>query len=104
MYWNLIHSATSDQLQALELKLSHRAAAHNSRIYSDPALFKRVQAVTERNQALDQEALRLLQEIYKSFVRAGAQLSESARERVNQITESLAGLTTQFVQNVLAGR
>ena len=101
VFWNLTSSDTSDQLQALELKLSPRVAAHNSQIYSDPTLFKRVQAITESDQALDPEALQLLKEIHQSFVRAGAHLSESARERVNEITESLAGLTTQFGQNVL---
>ena len=101
VFWNLTSSDTSDQLQALELKLSPRVAAHNSQIYSDPMLFKRVQAITESEQALDPEALQLLKEIHQSFVRAGAHLSEPARKRVNEITELLAGLTTQFGQNVL---
>ena len=101
VFWNLTSSDTSDELQALELALSPRLAAHNSQIYSDPALFKRVQAITEGDQALDPEASQLLKEIHGSFVRAGAHLSESARERVNEITESLAGLTTRFGQNVL---
>ncbi|MBT6893089.1 MAG: M3 family metallopeptidase [Gammaproteobacteria bacterium] len=101
VFWNLTSSDTSDELQALELALSPRLAAHNSQIYSDPALFKRVQAITESDQALDPEASQLLEEIHGSFVRAGAHLSESARERVNEITESLAGLTTRFGQNVL---
>ena len=101
VFWNLTSSDTSDELQALELTLSPRLAAHDSQIYSDPALFKRVQAITESDQALDPEASQLLKEIHGSFVRAGAHLSESARERVNEITESLAGLTTRFGQNVL---
>ena len=101
VFWNLTSSDTSDELQALELTLSPRVAAHNSQIYSDPALFKRVKTVMESAPVLDPEALQLLKEIHQSFVRAGAHLSESARERVNEITESLAGLTTQFGQNVL---
>ena len=101
VFWNLTSSDTSDELQALELALSPRLAAHNSQIYSDPALFKRVQAISESDQSLDPEASQLLEEIHGSFVRAGAHLSESARERVNEITESLAGLTTRFGQNVL---
>ena len=101
VFWNLTSSDTSDELQALELALSPRLAAHNSQIYSDPVLFKRVQAITEGDQPLDPEASQLLKEIHGSFVRAGAHLSESARERVNEITESLAGLTTRFGQNVL---
>ena len=101
VFWNLTSSDTSDELQTLELALSPRLAAHNSQIYSDPALFKRVQAITQSDQPLDPEASQLLEEIHGSFVRAGAHLSESARERVNEITEVLAGLTTRFGQNVL---
>lgn len=101
VFWNLTSSDTSDELQALELKLSPRVAAHNSQIYSNPALFKRVQAVTAGDQTLDPESSQLQEELHRSFVRAGAHLSEPERERVNQITEALAGLTTQFGQNVL---
>ncbi len=101
VFWNLTSSDTSDELQALEMKLSPRVAAHNSQIYSDPVLFERVKAITESDETLDPEALQLLKETHQSFVRAGAHLSESERERVNEITETLAGLTTQFGQNVL---
>ena len=38
VFWNLTSSDTSNKLQALELKLSPRVAAHNSQIYSDPKL------------------------------------------------------------------
>ena len=101
VFWNLTSSDTSDELQALELKLSPRVAAHNSQIYSNPALFKRVQSVTASDQTLDPESSQLREEIHQSFVRAGAHLSGPERERVNEITEALAGLTTQFGQNVL---
>ena len=101
VFWNLTSSDTTDELQALELKLSPRVAAHNGLIYSDPALFQRVKAVMEDKESLQPEALQLLKETHNSFVRAGAHLTESARERVNEITESLAGLTTRFGQNVL---
>ncbi len=101
VFWNLTSSDTSDELQAEALKLSPRTAAHNSLIYSDPALFQRVKTVMDGAESLQPEALQLLNQTHKSFVRAGAHLSESERERVNEITESLAGLTTQFGQNVL---
>ena len=43
----------------------------------------------------------LLEETYKAFVRRGAQLSPEHKQRVSEISEALAGLQTQFSQNVL---
>lgn len=101
VFWNLTSSDTTPELQALEMALSPRLAAHSSAIYSDPVLFGRVQAVKASGQALAPEASQLLEMVYESFVRAGAGLDEISRRRVNDIAGELATLTTQFSQNVL---
>jgi len=101
VFWNLTSSDTDDELQALEMSLSPRLAAHNSKIYSNPALFKRIKAVVDGEETLQSEQIQLLNETYQSFVRAGAELDEGQRQRVNSISEELAGLRTQFGQNVL---
>ena len=101
VFWNLTSSDTNDELQALELEMSATLAAHGSRIYSDAALYSRVQAVNDSNPALDGEQQQLLEETRRRFERAGAQLPDAERNRVSEITETLANLTTQFGQNVL---
>ncbi len=101
VFWNLTSSDTSDEIQALELEMSARLAAHNSRIYSDTALYERLQTVADSKPVLDGEQQQLMNENLNRFVRAGAQLEETDRNRVSEITERLANLTTQFGQNVL---
>src|SRR5207244_10741388 len=46
----------------------------------------------------------LLERYYKEFVRAGAKLSDSDKEKLKKINAELATLQTQFEQNVLKER
>ncbi len=46
--------------------------------------------------------MRVLEERYKSLIRAGAHLDESGRARMAEITQRQAELSTRFSQNVLA--
>ena len=101
VFWNMTSSDTDEQLQELELEIQPRYANHTSQIYSNPALFARVKQVVDGEETLQAEQLQLLNETYQLFVRAGAELSETGRERVNAINERLAIITTQFGQNVL---
>ena len=48
------------------------------------------------------EQRRVLELTYKNFVRAGAKLNDADKARLKAILERLAGLSTQFSQNVLA--
>lgn len=104
VFWNLCSSETSPALQAVEREFSPRLAAHHAAIYLDEALFRRVEAVRARRDALglSPEQSRLLDRVHLDFVRAGAQLSGEPRARFAQMAERLATLHTQFSQNVLA--
>ncbi|HTJ95509.1 MAG TPA: peptidase M3, partial [Pararobbsia sp.] len=104
LFWNLSSSETSPALQAIEIELSPRVAAHGNAIYMHAGLFRRIASLyTQRTTlGLDAEQLRLLERQYLDFVRAGALLSETDRARYAQLTEKLATLSTQFAQNVLA--
>src|SRR5213075_2095375 len=52
----------------------------------------------------DPESAYLLDRYYKDFVRAGAKLSDSEKEKLKEINAELAGLQTDFEQNVLKER
>ena len=103
MFWNLTSSETSPELQAVEREWSTKLAAHDAQIYLNSALFARIDALHEKRSGLglDAQSLRLLERIHLDFVRAGARLQGEAKTRYAQIVESLAGLYTQFGQNVL---
>lgn len=104
VFGNLTASATSPQLQAVELELNPMLAEHRAAKALDAGLFARIDAVyAQRHQLqLDAEAVRLVERIHLDFVLAGARLQGAARDRHAAIVKELAQLSAQFSQNVLA--
>ena len=84
--------------------LAPERAAHRDDIVLNEALFNRVDTVYERREDLDlnAEQRRLLDETYKQFVRAGANLSDDAQARLREINAELASLSQTFGENLLA--
>ena len=103
VFYGLTASATSAPLQAVQRAMAGPMAAHHSAVYTDSALFARVDALHQRRHTLGLagEPLRLLERTHLDFVRAGAQLPAPQRQRYAQVMEALARLTTRFAQNVL---
>ena len=103
VFYNLSGADTNEALQAIERELSPVTSRHWSAIMMDPALFARVDAVFGKRDALglDAERLRLLERTHRGFIRSGAQLGGDDKARLAAINERLAGLGTQFSQNVL---
>ncbi|MCI4430283.1 MAG: M3 family metallopeptidase [Burkholderiales bacterium] len=104
LFHNLTASETSPPLQAVERDMAPRLAAHNNKVYSNAALFARIDALHEQRAALklSPEQLRVLERIHFDFVRAGAKLAPAAQQRYGEVMQRLAELTTRFGQNVLA--
>jgi len=84
--------------------MAPRMAAFSDQITQNAALFKRIEAVYNdpATKKLTPEQQRLVEVRYKAFVRAGAKLDATAKTRLSQINQQLAGLFTRFQQNVLA--
>jgi peptidyl-dipeptidase Dcp len=104
LFNNLASSETSPALQAAEMRLAPRLAAHGSAVFMNQALFARIDALHAQRErlALTPEQRRVLERYHFDFVRAGARLEPAAQQRYAQIMERLAALTTRFGQNVLA--
>ncbi|PFH09902.1 peptidyl-dipeptidase Dcp [Collimonas sp. PA-H2] len=104
LFENLTASETSPALQAAEIELAPRLAAHKNAIYLHAGLFARIDALYAERARLDLDPvqLRLLERVHLDFVRAGANLPPQSRARYSAVTERLAALSTQFTQNVLA--
>jgi peptidyl-dipeptidase Dcp len=95
----------SPEFQAVEREMAPRLAAFEDKITQNTALFRRIEAVynaPNKGTALTLEQQRLAWLYYTDFVRAGAKLDETAKKRVADINQQLAGLFTRFSQNVLA--
>jgi peptidyl-dipeptidase Dcp len=103
VFYSLTASATSSELQAVQRAMAGPMAAHHSAVYTDAALFARIDSLYERRAGLGlaPEALRMLERTHLDFVRAGARLEPAARQRYAEVMQLLAGLTTRFAQNVL---
>lgn len=104
VFFNLTNSNTTPQLQAIEEQIAPRLASHTDNIMLDKKLFERVEQLwNSRNiLKLSEEQMRLLEEQYQAFIRAGAKLDENSQARVRAINEELSKATTQFQNNLLA--
>ena len=77
---------------------------HEDSVVQNTRLFQRIAAIYEGEEfkSLDPVQQRLTDDLYKSFVRQGAKLSDGDKERLSKINKRLASLFTNFSQNVLA--
>jgi peptidyl-dipeptidase Dcp len=98
---HLCASATTPALQAVELEMAPRLAAHESKIMMLPGLFERVDTVHAARGELAPEAARLTERTWLRFVRAGARLDPAGQAAYARVVEELSTLTTTFSQNVL---
>jgi peptidyl-dipeptidase Dcp len=100
---NLNACNTNPAMQKIETEMAPKLSAHQDAIHLNAKLFARIQELYEnRDQlGLDPESAYLLERYYKDFVRAGAKLSDSDKEKLKKINAELATLQTQFEQNVL---
>ena len=103
---NLNACDTNPTRQKIDKDMAPKLAAHHDEIFLNPKLFARVQALyTQRDKlGLDPDSAYLLERYYKDFVRAGAKLSDSDKEKLKRINAELAKLQTDFEQNVLKER
>jgi len=99
----LVGAETNDRLQEVEAKVRPMLAAHNDDIYLNQALFKRVKAVYDQRDSLtlDTEQATLLRNLYRRFVRGGAELEPAQKGRLRAINSELSGLIVKFSNNLL---
>src|SRR5947207_9871496 len=103
---NLNACDTNPTRQKIDKEMAPELAAHRDEIFLNPKLFARVRELYSNrdNLGLDPESAYLLERYYKDFVRAGAKLSDSEKEKLKKINTELATLQTQFEQDVLKER
>ena len=97
-------AATSDSLQKIEMDMSPVLSAYRDEIMLNPDLFSRVKAVYENQEGLNLNAEQkfLLENLYKGFVRNGANLEIKDQDTLKSLNQKLSVLTVKFSQNVLA--
>ena len=103
VFFNLSECENSDEMEKIAETVTPMLSAHGDNIALNADLFKRVKAVYDQRESLnlDPEQARLLEETYKGFVRAGANVPEAQQARFRELNEQIASLTLRFAQNVL---
>ncbi len=88
----------------VERSVVPKLSEHEDKIIQNSRLFARIETVANDPQTkqLDPSQQRLVEQLYKRFVRQGAKLSPQDKERLSKINLRLASLFTDFSQNVLA--
>jgi peptidyl-dipeptidase Dcp len=104
VFYGLSGANTNDEIKAIQKDMAPRLAAHQDEINLDKELFERVKTVyAQRNDLnLTEEQMYLLENIYKEYVRNGAELNDEDQAKLREINQELSKLTVQFGQNVLA--
>ncbi|MEA4868704.1 MAG: M3 family peptidase [Bacteroidia bacterium] len=94
----------SPEVLALSRELSPLTSKHFNEISLNDTLFLRVKAVydTREGLGLNEEQTRLLTEMYKGFVRSGAELPGDKKEELKKINAEISALQLAFGQNLLA--
>jgi peptidyl-dipeptidase Dcp len=104
-YWGIWSSnMNSPEFRAIQQEMAPVLSAFNSKITGNEKLFARIKAVYESDElaSLSAEEQRITWLTYNSFASNGATLAGEAKARYAAINQELAGLHTQFANNVLA--
>lgn len=102
--FNLNSAETSAELQQITQEAAPLLTQFQNDIRLNETLFERIKTVyeTANREVLTPEENTLLEKEYKGFVRNGALLTAEEKESLRKIDTSLAQLSLQFGQNVLA--
>jgi peptidyl-dipeptidase Dcp len=104
VFYTVSGADSNPEREALMREFSPQLSAHASEIYSNKALFARINTLWQARDDLDlsAEQRRVLMLSHRSFIRAGAGLEDAAAERMKEIKSRLAVIGTAFSQNLLA--
>ncbi|MDR3184988.1 MAG: M3 family metallopeptidase [Prevotellaceae bacterium] len=103
VFFNVLSSDSDAERQAIAQEVSPKLSKSSDDIYLNEKLFARVKAVYEQKDRLnlDVESASLLDKVYKTFARNGANLNDAEKATLRKINEELSLLSVQYGQNVL---
>lgn len=103
IFFGQMSANTNPELQKIAEEISPKLSEHSDNISLNPELFKRVKAVYDNPEKanLTQQQAFLLENVYKGFVRSGANLSPEQKTELMDINQKLSSATLKFDQHVL---
>lgn len=102
VFYNLTAAHTNDSLIAISKEVSPMLSKLEDDMYLNDKLFARVEKIWQNRDELElnQEQSRLLELYYKNFVRGGAKLDDTGKDRLREINQQLSLLSIEFGDNV----
>lgn len=103
IYFNLLSSNADQEFSALAGEISQKLAEFGNETMMNPKMFEKLKYVYDHKEEenLNAEQTRLLEKVYKSFIRNGALLPEDKKKELMQINMEMSQLGPKFSQNVL---
>jgi len=103
VYFNMFSAEASPDLQALAKEISPKTAAFSSEVSLDAVLFGKIKSVhdSRRQSGLNEEQIMLVEKTYRNFVKNGALLNPTEKEKIKKIDQDLSVLGPQYSENVL---
>ncbi len=104
VFFALAQANTNDTLQAVQAELAPKLAGHNDAIHLDAKLYARVKAIHEAGTTAGLDATQrfLVEQTWKDFVRAGAELGAAEQDRLRELNKEESSLSTEFDNRLLA--
>src|SRR5690554_266852 len=103
VFFNLHSAETNDEIRQIAQKTAPKLSAFNNDIILNEKLFERIKNVYEQREKLNltAEQQTLLKKTYQNFVRNGALLNETDKQKLREIDAELAVESLKFAENVL---
>jgi len=103
VFYNIKGANTNETIQKIAVKMSPLMSDYSNYINLNTKLFSRIKAVYAKKESLNltAEQKTLLEDNYKGFVRAGANLTGDAKARYIEVKKELSKLSLKFDENEL---
>jgi peptidyl-dipeptidase Dcp len=104
VFGGLSGANTNDEIKAIQKQMAPRLSAHRDEINLNKKLFERIKAIygQREGQNYTDEQMYLIENLYKRYVRNGAELNDEDQAKLKEINQKMSELGVQFGQNVLA--
>ena len=103
VYWHLFGAHSEGDFKKLAQEISPIISSHTNDYMLNATLFKRIKDVYDNrsNMNYDEHDLKLIEDTHQAFIRNGASLNDSDKEKLRNLDQELSLLSPKFSNNVL---
>ena len=95
IYWHLFGAHSEGDFKSLAQEISPIVSSHTNDYMLNPNLFQRIQTVYNNrlNMNYDEHDLKLIEDTHQAFIRNGASLNDSDKEKLRNLDQELSLLS-----------